>query len=70
MPPIPKKLLVVGLLNAPKAHHTTSAGITPEELRNTVQAEFRKTTEAGYDLDVSLCDDSRFDHSLRVSSAA
>lgn len=67
MPPIPKRLLVIGLLNAPKSQ-TSSAAVNPDELRKAVQAEFKKAREAGFDVDVSLCDDTRFDHSLSVSS--
>lgn len=67
MPPIPKRLLVIGLLNAPKSQ-TSSAAANPDELRKAVQTEFKKAREAGFDVDVSLCDDTRFDHALSVSS--
>lgn len=62
---ISKRLLVIGLLNLPKGSQASAA--SSENIRDSVQAEFRKTKEAGYDLDISLCDDEDFDNALRVS---
>lgn len=61
-----KRLLIIGLLNAPPSESPFSTA-TLAHLKETVQAEIRKTKEAGYEVDVSLCDDRHFDNALLVS---
>lgn len=63
---IRKRLLVIGLLNAPPKESQFTAA-SPTDLKETVQAEFRKTKEAGYEVDVSLCDNRHFDQALMAS---
>lgn len=63
---VSRKLLIIGLLNAPKRDQASLQSLTPEGMKASVQAEFRKIKEAGYDMDVSLCDDKHFDDALAV----
>lgn len=62
----PRKLLVIGLLSPPP-QSSQFGDVNPLQLKETVQEEFRKIKEAGFDVDVSLCDDRHFDKALMVS---